>query len=106
MLNCVFGGLRRSLLFYDVGNNEGFSGKRVEVGVVFSQAIGGEGEEAYQSRGVGAVDAEEGNRRLDFLGRGGIGAQAVESSSARDGELLSGGTEASAGKADGVHGDN
>lgn len=62
--------------------------------------------EAYQSSGVGAVNAEKRNRRLDFLGRGSVGAQAVDSSSARNGDLLGRGTEAGAGETSGEHGDN
>lgn len=59
---------------------------------------------AYQSSGIGAINAEEGHRRLDILGRGGIGSQAIEGGSARNGELLGGGTEAGAGKSSGEHG--
>lgn len=56
---------------------------------------------AYQSSGVGAVNAEQGNGRADFLGRGGIGAQTHEGR-ARGGELL-GGTQAGAGDTSGHH---
>lgn len=59
--------------------------------------------EAYQSSGVGAVNAVKRDRGLDLLGSGGIGAQAVDSR-ARDGDL-GGGTEASAGETSGEHGD-
>ena len=57
--------------------------------------------EAYQSRGVGAVNAEQSDRGADILGRGGIGAQAVEGR-AGHGELL-GGTQAGAGDTSGHH---
>lgn len=57
---------------------------------------------AYQSSGVGARDAEQSNGGVDFLGRGGIGAQAVNGGGARGGELLSG-TEAGAGDTSGHH---
>ena len=60
---------------------------------------------AYQSSGIGAVHTEQGDRRLDILGRGGIGPQTVEGGSARHGELLGGGTQAGAGEANGEHGD-
>lgn len=56
---------------------------------------------AYQSRGVGARDAEQSDGGVDILGRGGIGAQAVNGG-ARSGELL-GGTEAGAGDTSGHH---
>lgn len=57
--------------------------------------------EAYQSSGVGAVNTEQRDRGLDFLGRGGIGAQAVHGR-AGHGELL-GGTQAGAGDTSGHH---
>jgi hypothetical protein len=57
---------------------------------------------AYQSSGVGAINAEQGDGRADFLGPGGIGPQAVDGGCARSGELL-GGTQASAGEASGHH---
>ena len=60
---------------------------------------------AYQSSGIGAVHTEQGDRRLDILGRGGIGPQTVDGGSARNGELLGGGTEAGAGDTNGEHGD-
>lgn len=56
---------------------------------------------AYQSSGVGAINAEQGDGSAGLLGRGGIGTQAVDGGGARDGEL--GGTEASAGEASGHH---
>lgn len=58
---------------------------------------------AYQSSGVGTVDAVQGHRRLDVLGRGGIGPEAVQGGSARDGELLGGGTQAGADNTSGHH---
>lgn len=59
------------------------------------------GSAAYQSSSVGAVNTEQGDWRADILGRGGIGAQAVEGR-ASDGELL-GGTQAGAGDTSGHH---
>lgn len=56
---------------------------------------------AYQSSGVGAINAEQGDGSAGLLGRGGIGPDAVNGSGARDGEL--GGTQASAGEASGHH---
>lgn len=61
---------------------------------------------AYQSRGIGATEAEQGHGRSDLLGRGSVGPQAVEGGSARDGELLCRGTQASAGESSGKHGDD
>lgn len=57
---------------------------------------------AYQSRGIGARNAEQRDRGAGILGRGGIGAQAVDGGGARGGELL-GGTEAGAGEASRHH---
>lgn len=56
---------------------------------------------AYQSRGVGAINAEQGDGSAGLLGRGGIGPDAVNGGGARNGEL--GGTQASAGEASGHH---
>lgn len=56
---------------------------------------------AYQSSGVGARNAEQSDRGAGILGRGGIGAQAVDGG-ARSGELL-GGTKAGAGEASRHH---
>lgn len=56
---------------------------------------------AYQSRGVGAINAEQSDGSAGLLGRGGIGPDAVNGGGARDGEL--GGTQASAGEASGHH---
>lgn len=62
-----------------------------------------EEEKAYQRGGVGAINTVEGHGRADvLLGRAGIGPQAVEGGSARDGELGSG-TQASTGEASGEH---
>ena len=61
-------------------------------------------EISYQSSGVGAVNAEKSDGGADFLGRGGIGAQVVNSG-ARGGELLSG-TQAGAGDTSGHHREN
>ena len=61
---------------------------------------------AYQSRGIGAAEAEQGHGRSDLLGRGSVGPQAVDGGSARDGELLGGGTQASAGESGRKHGDD
>lgn len=55
---------------------------------------------AYQSSGIGAINAEQSDGSADLLGRG-IGAHAVNGGRASDGELC--GTEASAGEASGHH---
>lgn len=59
------------------------------------------GSNAYQSTGVGAINTEQRDRGAGVLGRGGIGAQAVDGRTGH-GELL-GGTEAVAGNASGHH---
>ena len=56
----------------------------------------------YQSSSIGTVNTVQRHRRLDLLGRGSIGPQAVDSGSARNGELL-GGTQAGAGEPSGHH---
>lgn len=58
---------------------------------------------AYQSSGIGTINTEQRNWGPDLLGWGGIGAQGVASGSARNGELLSGGAQASAGDASREH---
>lgn len=55
---------------------------------------------SYQSGGIGAIDAEQGDGRANLLGRG-IGTHAVNGGRAGDGELS--GTEASASEASGHH---
>lgn len=64
-----------------------------------------EEKESYQSSGIGTVNTEEGHGGPDFLGRGSVGPQAVDGGSARDGELLGRGTQASAGESSGKHDD-
>ena len=56
---------------------------------------------AYQSRGVSAINAEQGDGGAGILGRGGIGPDSVNGGGARNREL--GGTQASAGEASGDH---
>lgn len=57
----------------------------------------------YQGSGIGAGNTEQGHRRPHVLGWGGIGPQAGEGGSARDGELLRSGTQAGTGEASGEH---
>lgn len=81
-----------------VGGMEGRKG-----GWSMDEVKGVSEEDAYQRGGVGAINAVQGQGGPDgFLGWGGIGPQAVDGGSARDGEL-GGGTQASTGEASGEH---
>jgi hypothetical protein len=83
------------------GQREGSGQHGVAKKLDRAEAVSCKGSGAYQSSGVGAVNAEQGDGGADFLGRGGIGAQTVEGR-AGHGKLL-GGTQAGAGDASGHH---
>lgn len=61
-------------------------------------------KDAYQSSGIGAINAEQGHGSLDVLGGSSVGPQGVDRGGARNGELLGSGTQASAGE-HGKHGE-
>lgn len=81
------------------GRGRGNTGSRKNFDIV--DEVARKGSVAYQSSSVGAVNTEQGDWRADILGRGGIGAQAVEGR-AGDGQLL-GGEQAGAGDTSGHH---
>lgn len=58
---------------------------------------------AYQSAGIGAIDTEQSHGGSHVLGGRGVGPDAIEGGSARNGELLDGGAQTSAGDASGEH---
>lgn len=77
------------------------SGEHGVAETTWQEAVSRKETGSYQSSGVGAINTEQGNRGAGFLGRGGIGAQAVEGRTGH-GELL-GGAEAGTGDASGHH---
>lgn len=66
-------------------------------------SIGSLNQETYQSCRICAINAVQGHRRPDVLGRGGIGPHADEGGTARGRELLRGGAQTGTGNSSGKH---